>query len=424
VATITKSVAIIGAFEPGFGGRDPGEFRTTLDGAWKGSVISITGASNVVLESLTLTRGDGTENGDGIGYGGGIYANDSALRVSNCVITNNVGSRVNGGRGGGIYSYESDLTLEFTRVVSNVAAVEPGSSRSAYGGGVFALAGTASLMENQITGNAAHVSYTGRGGGVSLVSVTDARLEGNVIQGNRTVRGTASGHGGGIYIENVDWFYLTSNRIEGNRANDDYGGRGGGLSLQFSEGHLSGNTIYSNTASVGGGIYLRTDTPITFSNNLVARNHAAYAGGGVYVVTSDISPSRAILVNNTIAENGATGIAGWQQVVLTMTNNLIAGHATGITASIPASATIVADTNLFWNSTDPIIGSNAVVENPLLTGHYRPRAGSPAVDEGVTIPWLTTDLDGRSRPDGSAFDIGAFEGEWREVFLPLVLRNP
>jgi hypothetical protein len=423
VATITKSVTIIGAFDPGFGGRDPGEFRTTLDGGWKGSVVSITGASNVVLEFLTLTRGDGTNSCDGMGCGGGIYVDNAALRVSHCAITNNIGTRVGRGWGGGIYSYESDLAVESTQVVSNAANVDPDGSGDGAGGGVFALAGTASLVQNQITGNAAHVSYTGRGGGVSLVSVTDARLEGNVIQGNRTVRGTISGHGGGIYIENADWFYLANNRVEDNRVNDGYGGRGGGLSLQYSEGHLSGNTIYSNTANVGGGVYLRTNTPITFSNNLIARNRAGYSGGGVYVLASDIPPSRAILANNTIADNGETGVAGWKQVVLTMTNNLIAGHTIGITTTIPASATVVADTNLFWNTTDPIVGTNAILESPLLTTQHRLRAGSPAADQGVTIPWLTVDLDGRTRPQGSAYDIGAFEGQWREVFLPVLLRD-
>jgi len=45
------------------------------------------------------------------------------------------------------------------------------------------------------------------------------------------------------------------------------------------------------------------------------------------------------------------------------------------------------------------------------------------VDAGLIIAWLTTDLEGNARLQGSAYDIGAFEGTvpW-EVYLPLVLR--
>jgi hypothetical protein len=38
---------------------------------------------------------------------------------------------------------------------------------------------------------------------------------------------------------------------------------------------------------------------------------------------------------------------------------------------------------------------------------------------------LTTDLEGHPRPEGSQYDMGAFEGEkvWWDVFLPLALRD-
>jgi len=423
VAVITKSLAIVGSFDPSFTSIDPTLYQTVLDAGWKSSVISIANASNVVLDFLTLTHGDGTNSCDGFGCGGGIYAQGASLRVGHCVITNNIGTRVGRGWGGGIYGYGGDLTVEFTQIVSNVANAAPGSSIDGAGGGICALGGTAFLAENQITDNAAHISFKGEGGGISFVSMTDVQVMGNVIRDNRAVRGTTSGYGGGVYIATTAWFTLANNRIEGNRTNEGYGGLGGGISLDSSDGHLSGNTIISNTAAGGGGVYLRGSTPVTFSNNLVAHNRAGFLGGGVYVVASDIPPSRALLVNNTIADNGETGVAGWKQVVLTMTNNLIAGHATGISTTIPARATVAADTNLFWDTSDPITGSNAILQNPRLTAHYRLYSGSPAVDKGLTIPWLTTDLDGLNRPDGSAYDIGAFEGEWRDVFLPLVLHT-
>ena len=73
---------------------------------------------------------------------------------------------------------------------------------------------------------------------------------------------------------------------------------------------------------------------------------------------------------------------------------------------------------------DPITGSNAILSDPRLAPNYHLRTGSPAIDQGLTVPWLTSDLDGNPRTPG-AYDIGAFEGEevWYDIYLPLVVKN-
>ncbi len=45
---------------------------------------------------------------------------------------------------------------------------------------------------------------------------------------------------------------------------------------------------------------------------------------------------------------------------------------------------------------------------PTTTGNYHLRAGSPAIDHG-TNAGVTTDLDGRKRPLGKGYDMGAYE---------------
>ena len=55
---------------------------------------------------------------------------------------------------------------------------------------------------------------------------------------------------------------------------------------------------------------------------------------------------------------------------------------------------------------------------------YHLAAGSQAIDSGVTLPDVATDLDGKPRPAGAAFDIGAYEYSFLlpAGFMPVVVR--
>ncbi|WP_220206484.1 choice-of-anchor Q domain-containing protein [Reticulibacter mediterranei] len=43
------------------------------------------------------------------------------------------------------------------------------------------------------------------------------------------------------------------------------------------------------------------------------------------------------------------------------------------------------------------------------SGNYRLQSNSPAIDAGIAISILSTDFDGRPRPQGKGIDIGPFE---------------
>jgi hypothetical protein len=429
VAVITKSLAIVGCYDPTFPSPDPDPdmYRTVLNAQWGGSVISITSADDVLLRQLTLTHGDGTGNCSsvGAGCGGGIYVRDTTLHVGRCVITDNVGSRVGGGLGGGMYACDSNVDMWSSLIVSNTASADPSATLGGYGGGIYLKspsgAHSASLQDSQFLDNVGHVSDQGRGGGIYLTGLAGAEVLTNTIRGNRsTLDNATSGWGGGLDIEKCSGVYVAGNRLENNvtHPNPAYGGYGGGVYVESSDAHLTRNTIVSNTTSQGSGVFIRSEQPVTLSNNLIARN--LYVG--VYVVEYYApSVSRAVLVNNTIADNGYSGVVAQTYAVVTLTNNLIAGHTIGLDTPTPFSSTISANTNLFWNTSDLITGTNGIRQDPKLTADYHLGAGSPALDAGLTIPWLTTDLDGKPRTPGE-YDIGAFEGAWWTVFLPLVLR--
>jgi len=424
LAVITKTLWMWGCYDPAFTAPDPDLYQTVLDAQWGGSVISITNADEVGLMHLTLTHGDGTGNCGSYGCGGGLYAVDTDLHVGHSVITDNVANPAGGGYGGGVYvERNGHVNIWESQVVSNTASANAASSDYGWGGGIYVNGGTVSLVQNQVLNNVAHVWRAGFGGGVYMNGVTQADVLTNVIRGNKA-NGTNSpygSYGGGLYVSNGSAVAVTGNQIEDNLTN----GTGGGVEVAFSDAHLARNTIVGNVAAGGGGVFVQSTTPVTLSNNLIAHNYAGFRCGGVYASLTSLPGSQVVLVNNTIADNGDMGVADWTYAVLTMTNNLIAGHATGIGIKDTVHSSVSADHNLFWNTSDPITGTHAVLEDPLLAPNYHLRMGSPAADQGLTIPWLTTDLEGHPRPEGSQYDMGAFEGEkvWRDVFLPLALRD-
>jgi hypothetical protein len=437
VAMITKELTIIGAFDPAFNGPDPDLYQTVLDAGWGGSVISITNAGDVLLLHLMLTHGDGSGNCGSSGCGGGVYATGTNLHIGQCVITDNVGSKAGDdmGFGGGVYAYANNRTVEIwnSRIVSNTASANPSSTYYAYGGGIYVQYGTTSLVQNQILDNVGSTAGTGGvGGGIFLYGVTQGNVLTNTIQGNKAATSNSSGSGGGLALFGST-VYMADNRIENNWTNPNWAGYGGGVYIWGNtDAHLTRNTIISNATlppntgwfAPGGGVCIASSEPVTLSNNLIVHNTASDdAGGGVYVSSSSTPASPALLVNNTIADNGASAVLVDQYAALTMTNNLIAGHATGLETGFVFSGTVSADTNLFWNTADPITGTHAILADPLLTSNYHLSSGSPAEDAGLTIPWLALDLEGAVRPKGSQYDIGAFEGAVEKVYLPLVLRD-
>jgi hypothetical protein len=434
VAVITKELVLEGGYSSPDFVFDPDLYQTVLDAQWGGSVISITDAGDVLLHHLTLTHGDGAGNCFSGGCGGGIYATGTSLHVGFCVITNNVANSPGAtgtGYGGGIYAYANNQLVEVwdSQIVSNTANADPSSSSGGSGGGMYISGGTVSLRENQVLDNVGHVSYMGSGGGIDLETLSSAEVLTNTIRGNKAATSEYSSYGGGLLLYNSSAVTVAGNHIEDNWTNPTGGsGYGAGVLVWYSDAHLTRNTIISNSMGItaipfGKGVYIESITPVTLSNNLIARNAADVYGGAVYVGRYSSPASQALLVNNTIADNGGSGVVAQWYAVVTMTNNLIVTHTVGLTNTHPASSTVFADTNLFWNTSDPITGTNAILEDPLLTADYHPGSGSPAIDAGLTIPWLTVDLEGNPRPQGSGYDIGAFEEVEGKVYLPLILKG-
>jgi CSLREA domain-containing protein len=326
--------------------------------------------------------------------------------------------------GGGILCYGASPIIASNVITNNVAY--SGTTLTGFGGAIaMGECGGSVISGNQILSNTANTAGNGHGGGIYL-------YESDVVVGANTVMSNTSGNhvdsrGGGLALDHSDAL-VAGNTIRRNFASADGQGRGGGLWLFYSNATVDSNVIVGNHAAggSGGGLEIENSAFFTVTNNMIARNSGD--GVNVWVTVS----SRGRVIYNTIAQNGSSGVDLFQNSTLTLTNNIIVSHTTGIHATPDNGNVVLADYTLFYGNTSDTAGSvitstHAVAgRDPLFVDtvgwDYHLRGGSPAVNAGIAVPWPTWDVDDDPRPFGAGYDIGADEYvAW--IHLPLVLRN-
>ena len=194
-------------------------------------------------------------------------------------------------------------------------------------------------------------------------------------------------------------FYIASsgNRVENSTIYQN-GGTGVHLyasnSLTVNDNVVHGNWITSNAraGSWGPGIIVSRGARNRVYNNVVVAN--------VRGIQVDYSAAETDVYNNTIYANTREGIfIGTGSADADVRNNIIYGNS-GVNYSEDGTRT---------THSHNLIGVNPGFVNAP-AGDYRLRADSPAVNAGMILtPLVTTDLEGTSRPQHGAFDIGAFE---------------
>jgi hypothetical protein len=175
-----------------------------------------------------------------------------------------------------------------------------------------------------------------------------------------------------------------------------------------------------------------------FYNNLFICGAGEYASNGMITMGSYLASTFRIY-NNTFVNNTGGGnsidISGSSVAqTLDVKNNLgySLGSGTFIAAYSNANLTVTSDYNLVYGySSTPFVYSSTssgvflnvanwktatrgdthtLTSNPNLSSTYQLQSGSPAIDAGTSeAAYFTTDKNGVTRPQGSAWDIGAFE---------------
>jgi hypothetical protein len=356
------------------------------------------------LDGFKIIHGSGIDRASEHAIAGaGVFVLSSPTISNNLIVGNTLTGNEDYLVGAGVYLNATTNTATPVITLNTIdgnRAVPPSGTTDYYnygiGGGIYAgRYSHPTISQNRITNNAAGdsavVRTTGMGAGVAVYSIGSPQtvITRNVISGN-----VSDNDGAGIYLASYDLLLahsmtaVTNNQIIGNRS----GRRGGGISTFYSIADIVNNTIVSNTAISGGGIYVArggVSDQVLISNNLITGNNATdtnNGGGGLYV---SIDPPLTPLSVRNNDFNGNTP-AGKQVAGARIDANTI-----GVQGNINVNPNYV----------------NAAASN------FHLNAGSGVIDKGNSADSanLPIDFDGTNRiQDGDAncfaiVDMGAFE---------------
>ena len=248
------------------------------------------------------------------------------------------------------------LVQGFTITGARITSVE-----GIHGCGVHIALGGGTLSECRVTDNQHKNNWT-YGMGVYVIS-PNGLVTHCVIDHNTKTGGTNGQYGGGVYASN---------------------------------GILDNCLIHDNgPAQHGGGAYV--EGPAEFRNCTIVRNSSYATAGNVYWASGSAVFRNCLFALATSGASDTTvGVPEWA----CKNNNT---KATMTSCLFPASTT----TNAYTGGAC-ILGEAVFADAP--SGDFRPLAASASRDNGSTYAGLSaTDLDGASRVQGPAVDIGCYE---------------
>ncbi|MCK4535837.1 MAG: hypothetical protein KAT93_02425, partial [Desulfuromonadales bacterium] len=383
-----------------------GPDTTIISGSGSGTTVTFSRYSSSQIDGFQVTGGTT-----------GITVNGTQVTINNCQVHDN-----NGLDGGGIAVIQSGdmpkLTLTNSEIYNN---------SSDRGGGVRIWRGTGHIISNSIIRNNTITgdSMADGGGGIHLSQIGDEiTISNSVIKDNVSTTGYA---GGGLYVTQVPdttgaGLTVSDSIISGNTT----GGHGGGVFSDLSKINFVRSSITGNTAAAMGGAIAYPSAGVTtsFENCILADNQAYQAG------MAKLNGGTLDIINSTIANNRATDHSGAiynQLATITIRNSILWGNQAGTVGHIAhfngGSITITdsiiqndddgnfTDLPFFTSGGTTVVSGFASEDDPWFVGggDYHIQAPSPAVDNASATYAPALDIDGQSRPQGAADDIGADE---------------
>jgi hypothetical protein len=166
-----------------------------------------------------------------------------------------------------------------------------------------------------------------------------------------------------------------------------------GIYMEGTANVVADNVIYNQPYGFGVQVYPLDTNPVVVNNTIVHNGHSGIVLGGAGGVTG------AVVANNVLAYNGSWGIEQDTNPPssCTVTHNIMWGNSGGSVESGYTGCTFTAN-----QTVDPLFVSDSAA-------NFDVQAGSPTIDAGVSGYSYGAAFSGVARPQGAAFDIGAFE---------------
>ena len=273
--------------------------------------------ATVTLKNLTVSKNyadkvyDNTANYDRSG-GGGIASVKADLTLDNVTVTDNYIN--NHSDGGGVCALGGQLIINNSKIENNASDDN--------GGGIYTENTVLKIHNGVIKNNRAPIAggiYTvndkdiiNKGQNYQLgTKVVSIPTEGSTISDTTIESNIASGMGGGLYIGGQNELTISNSTISGNN-----GASQGGAIVAYSADtiELDNVSITENTSESGAGIFsLCTavcETNIVLKNGTkVDKNGATASGGGIYAYAMG-NKVNVTVDNSSVNDNTAVGGAG------------------------------------------------------------------------------------------------------------------
>jgi hypothetical protein len=375
---VNKAVALLGGFagtETQHHQRDWTTMETVIDGDSQGRCLYISAPATV--DGFTLTGG--SLDFLSLSGGGAMYIDGAAAQIANCLFRDNIGDY--GSRGGAIFIDGSNPRIDNCVFSDNVAG-DGGAVYNNQGGPTI----TGSLFQNNATLNAS----AGFGGAIYNNSAEpDTSIAECLFKSNRAFGGVG---GGGAIYNRKSHIRISNCRFKSNRSGGEFV-EGGAVYNSGSNSTIQ-NCIFDANLAIGaydgnggaisnyGGTPAITNCTFVFNEAYARADDENYNGNAV----ASLSSSNVAIANSILWFNGAPTEA---QVY-----------------TDDSSRTTISHTNIDQSISG---GAGNIREHPRFGAGLHLRADSPGINLADSDPAPAADMDGETRPQGIAVDMGADE---------------